>query len=57
MNQQLVNFLIGLLIELLFFAFLFFGFFYPIYLQKKKDGRVDKSKSFLRNVWDSVLPD
>jgi hypothetical protein len=57
MNQQLVNFLIGLLIELLFFGFLFFGFFYPIYLQKKKDGRVDKSKSFLRNVWDSVLPD
>lgn len=37
--------------------FLFFWMFlYPIYLRKKKDGRIDPKQPFIQNVWDSVLP-
>jgi hypothetical protein len=51
-QQILTIFLIETIVPCLFL----FGFLYPFYKRKKAAGKLDPNKSFLENLWDSVLP-
>jgi len=56
MTETIRNFIIQSIATLTLPFLFFWMFLYPIYLKKKKDGRVDPNKHFIQNVWDSVLP-
>jgi|694.fasta_scaffold00064_63 hypothetical protein len=51
-QQILTIFLIETIVPCLFL----FGFLYPFYKRKKAAGKLDPNKSFLENLWDSILP-
>ena len=52
MNIELQKFIVAFLAP----SLLMFMFFFEAYKMKKKAGRLDPNKSFLQNLWDSVLP-